>query len=71
MFSHLSREQFLRDVVPALRDIPAAKIADAVGLSKVYCAKIRSGRGLPGREHWEAFARLVVHAECGFPPFGP
>jgi hypothetical protein len=56
----LTKEHFLRHVVPALRAIPAARIAEAVGLSKVYCAKIRAGQGLPHRQHWPAFARLVT-----------
>jgi hypothetical protein len=58
--SRLTKEQFLRQVIPALREIPAAQIAKAVGLSEPYCAKIRSGRGIPHQHHWAAFARLVV-----------
>ena len=55
----MTKEQFLREVVPALREIPAARIADAVGLSEVYCAKIRAGRGIPRRSHWETFRDLI------------
>lgn len=56
----LTKDGFLRHVMPALRDIPAVKIAKAVGLSEPYCAKIRAGRGLPHRKHWDAFARLAA-----------
>ncbi len=61
----VTKEHFLRHVVPALRQIPATQIAAAVGLSDVYCAKIRSGRGLPNRKHWDAFMRLVTSATMG------
>ena len=56
----LTKEQFLRQVMPALRDIPAQQIAAAVGLSEKYCAKIRAGRGLPNRMHWDAFLKLAT-----------
>jgi hypothetical protein len=54
-----TREQFFRQVVPALRDIPTAQIAEAVGLSEEYCGKIRSGRGVPSQRHWKGFFRLI------------
>jgi CRISPR-associated endonuclease Cas1 len=62
--TQLTKEQFLRQVVPALRRIPAVAIAAAVGLSEVYCAKIRAGRGVPHRNHWEAFARAAGILGC-------
>jgi hypothetical protein len=55
----MTREWFLREVVPELRLIPVEVIAKAVGLSEPYCAKIRTGRGLPSRKHWEAFIRIT------------
>lgn len=54
----MTKDDFLRHVVPVLRTIPAARIAAAVGLSEKYCAKIRAGRGVPHLSHWEAFARV-------------
>lgn len=65
--SGITREWFLCEVVPALRQIPAARIAEAVGLSEVYCAKIRAGRGLPGRHHWGAFIRVAQEEGPGAP----
>ncbi len=58
--NQMTKEQFLTQVVPELRRIPAATIAATVGLSEVYCAKIRAGRGLPSRAHWGLFAQLVL-----------
>jgi CRISPR-associated endonuclease Cas1 len=58
--SGLTKEQFLRRVIPALREIPAAQIAQAVGLSERYCARIRAGGGLPAKPHWEAFRKLLI-----------
>ena len=56
----LTKEQFLRRVIPALREIPATQIAQAVGLSERYCARIGAGGALPHRRHWEAFGRLLI-----------
>lgn len=55
----LSRPVFLRAIMPALRGIPAEKIAREVGLSVPYCAKIRAGRCVPREDHWNAFRRLL------------
>ncbi|MBK6781766.1 MAG: CRISPR-associated endonuclease Cas1 [Gemmatimonadetes bacterium] len=60
MFSgRVTREWFLHEIVPALRLVPVEVIAKAVGLSEPYCAKIRTGRGLPSRRHWAAFTSVV------------
>jgi hypothetical protein len=56
----LSRAVFLRAIVPALRGIPAERIAERTGLSVPYCAKILTGRCAPGRKHWETFRRFVL-----------
>jgi hypothetical protein len=56
----LSRAVFLRAIVPALRGIPAVRIAECTGLSVPYCAKIRTGRCAPGRKHWETFRRFLL-----------
>ena len=53
----ITKEEFLQRVVPALRMISPREIAAKVGLSEAYCAKVRAGRGLPHRRHWEAFAQ--------------
>jgi CRISPR-associated endonuclease Cas1 len=55
----LGRDVFLRAIIPALRGIPAYRIAEGVGLSVHYCAKIRAGRCVPSEVHWEVFRRLL------------
>jgi hypothetical protein len=55
----LTRNRFLTEIMPALRDIPAKQIAARVGLSEAYCAKIRAGRSIPGRQHWDRFEALA------------
>jgi hypothetical protein len=55
----LSRTVFLRAIVPALfRGIPE-HIAEGVGLSVPYCAKIRAGSCVPQRAHWEKFRSFL------------
>jgi len=58
-FEPFTREAFLQGILPALREIPAEEIAASVGLSVTYCAKIRSGRCVPRKKHWDAFRRVV------------
>jgi hypothetical protein len=56
----LTRTAFLQAVIPALRTIPAEAIAEGVGLSVPYCAKIRAGACVPRRKHWESFRRFLL-----------
>jgi hypothetical protein len=55
----MTKQWFLREIIPALRTISAPAIAEAVGLSVPYRAKVRAGRGIPSRKHWAAFVRVV------------
>ena len=57
--SIMTKERFLKEVAPTLRGLSAARVAAMVGLSEAYCAKIRAGRGVPHRRHWQAFVRAV------------
>jgi len=51
---------YYRDVVyPAVREVTAATIAQTTGLSIHYAVKIRSGKHMPHRRHWEALRRTV------------
>jgi hypothetical protein len=59
----LTRESFLHVIVPALRAIPAEKIAAGVGLSVPYCAKIRAGRCVPNHAHWPAFRAAIARLD--------
>lgn len=54
---------YYRDVVyPAVRTVPATTIAEATGLSIHYAAKIRSGKHMPHRRHWEAIRQAAKSA---------
>lgn len=55
----LTRTHFLQAVVPALRNFSAQMLADEVGLSIRYCARIRAGGCTPGRSHWENFRQFL------------
>jgi CRISPR-associated endonuclease Cas1 len=57
--ARITRPQFLREILPELRSIPAKTLAAAVGLSVTYCARIRTGRSIPNHRHWGAFADAV------------
>jgi CRISPR-associated endonuclease Cas1 len=48
-------EQFKRDVLPAIQDIPLRELAEATGLSLRYVALIRRGERVPHSRHWSAF----------------
>jgi hypothetical protein len=63
----ITKDQFLREIVPALRTVPAEEIAAAVGLSRAYCAKVRAGIGLPDRKHWNAFIDVVQQGRANLP----
>lgn len=51
---------FARDIAPGLAALPLRAIADATGLSQAYCSKMRAGKCIPHRRHWQALARLVA-----------
>jgi len=51
---------FARDVAPGLAALPLRTIAEATGLSQAYCSKMRAGRCIPHRRHWQALARIVA-----------
>jgi len=51
---------FARDVAPRLAALPLRTIAEATGLSQAYCSKMRAGRCIPHRRHWQALARIIA-----------
>ncbi len=56
----LDEIDFARDVAPGLAALPLRTIAEATGLSQAYCSKMRAGRCIPHRRHWQALARIVA-----------
>jgi len=53
---------FARDVVPGLAALPLRTIAEATGLSQAYCSKMRAGRCVPHRRHWQVLIELIAPA---------
>ncbi len=57
--ARITRQQFLREIAPELRRIPPETLAEAVGLSVAYCARIRVGSTIPNHRHWRALAEAA------------
>lgn len=57
--ARITRQQFLKEIAPELRSIPAETLAEAVGLSVAYCARIRIGSTIPNHRHWKALAQAA------------
>jgi CRISPR-associated endonuclease Cas1 len=51
---------FAREVAPKLNDLPLNAIAKVTGLSLAACSRIRAGRRVPHRRHWDALDRLTL-----------
>jgi CRISPR-associated endonuclease Cas1 len=56
---------FANEILPSLRALPIARLAEATGLSDHYCSLIRLGKRTPHPRHWEALRRV------GFPGKAP
>jgi CRISPR-associated endonuclease Cas1 len=50
--------QYERDIAPLLQELDARTVADATGLSMIYCRQIRAGTRVPHPRHWEALSTL-------------
>jgi CRISPR-associated endonuclease Cas1 len=50
---------FRREVVPKLDAYPLSAIASATGLSLAACSRLRSGKQLPHRRHWDAVLAIA------------
>jgi CRISPR-associated protein Cas1 len=55
----ITRQQFLKEIMPELRSIPPDVLAEAIGLSVAYCARIRIGSTVPNHRHWRALAEAA------------
>ncbi len=58
-----SRDVFMREILPGLPDISVCQMVQATGLTRQYCARIRSGGFVPHECHWEALRRLAIPPE--------
>jgi CRISPR-associated endonuclease Cas1 len=47
-------EVFKREILPRLRAVSTSALMQATGLSRPYCAAVRSGKKTPHQRHWDA-----------------
>jgi len=60
----LTRDTYVKRVVPALASVTKAQIRSALGVSEPYSSDIRAGKCIPHPRHWEALSKLAgVSAE--------
>jgi CRISPR-associated endonuclease Cas1 len=55
----VSRRRFVKELLPHLRRLTTSELAEATGLSKGYCARIRLGSSIPNPRHWEALRQAA------------
>ena len=51
---------FRREILPQIQDVLLTDLAEATGLTKSACSRIRAGKTVPHPRHWEALASLGV-----------
>ena len=56
----MSREQYVRDVVPRLAAVKLSDLMRATGLTNASCSLIRRGLAIPHPRHWAALAGVVT-----------
>ena len=57
--SVVTREDYLRNVAPALEALKLTDVVRVTGLSKASCSRIRRGLSVPHPRHWESLARIA------------
>jgi CRISPR-associated endonuclease Cas1 len=55
----LTRDAYVKRIVPALAHVPKSEIRKALGVSEPYSAWIKSGRRIPHERHWITLAQLA------------
>jgi hypothetical protein len=55
----LTHDTFVKQIVPALAQVPNSEIRKALGVSEPYASDISAGRRRPHPRHWHALAGLV------------
>jgi len=56
----LTRDTYVKRVVPALASVAKSQIRSALGVSEPYSSDIRAGKRIPHPRHWETLAQLVA-----------
>jgi hypothetical protein len=54
---------FKREIVPKLDAYSLSQIAEATGLSRAACSRIRAGARVPHPRHWRTLTALVASVE--------
>ena len=55
----LTRDAYVKRVVPALASVAKSQIRSALGVSEPYSSDIRAGKRIPHPRHWQTLAQLV------------
>lgn len=55
----LTRDTYVKRVVPALASVAKSQIRSALRVSEPYSSDIRSGKCIPHPRHWQALAQLA------------
>lgn len=50
---------FRRDILPELQHLPVRVIAEAMGATISHGSKVRGGKLVPNKRHWEALQYLI------------
>jgi len=66
----LTRDAYVKRVVPALASVAKSQIRSTLGVSEPYSADIRTGKRIPHPRHWQALAKLVSVSELPQPARG-
>lgn len=56
----LTREVYVKQILPALASVPKSRLRSALGVSEPYASDIQAGRRRPHPRHWQALAGLVA-----------
>ena len=65
----LKGTEFDRDILPGIQNVSTRTIADAMGCSISHASKVRTGRVVPHKRHWQHLARFCVDQNTsGFDP---
>ncbi len=59
-----SRDVFLHELTPRLKQLPVDLLITATGLSKVMCYRIRRGLSVPHWRHWDTIRSAVAAYEA-------
>lgn len=55
----LTRNVYLKQIVPALAGVSKSRIQSTLGVSELYSSHIKQGEVIPHRRHWQALAELA------------